>query len=254
MSNHLPPSLQPKSIWIGWDPREAAAFAVSVHSARRRLTIPIPVRGLVLRELREAGLYTRRTGRLHRPGCPTQLYDIISDAPMSTEFAISRFLVPHLAKSGWALFLDGDVLVRHKLTELFDMADPTKAVQVVKHDFDPTYDRKMDEQLQQRYPRKAWSSVMLFNVEHPANRNLTVELINNAPGRDLHAFCWLKDSEIGELPVAWNWLVGHSNPDVEPKIVHFTDGAPCMLGYERQPYAGEWEDVLAHWAGAGVHP
>ena len=81
---------------------------------------------------------------------------------------------------------------------------------------------------------------MLFNCDHPANAALTDELINTAPGRDLHRFCWLNDGDIGSLHQKWNWLVGHSDPIVNPTIVHFTDGTPLMPGYEDQPYADEW--------------
>ena len=45
------------SIWIGFDPREADAFAVARHSINRHLITPIPVRGVVLTDLRTGGLY-----------------------------------------------------------------------------------------------------------------------------------------------------------------------------------------------------
>lgn len=237
-----------KSVYIGFDPREAAAFAVAVQSAKLHMTARPAIRGLVLSELREAGLYWRRTARRYVPGYPPQLYDVISEAPMSTEFAISRFLVPYLAKEGWALFMDGDILVRGNLSRLFDLADSSKAVQVVKHRHEPLDGYKMDHQAQTSYPRKNWSSVMLFNVGHPANAALTPEFVNTATGRDLHRLSWLTDDLIGELPVEWNWLVGHSDPDVDPKVVHFTDGAPCMPGYAVQPFAGEWTEALTRWA------
>jgi hypothetical protein len=233
------------SIWIGFDAREAAAFAVARETAARRTTQPIPIRGIILDEMREAGLYTRPTSR--RDG---RLWDDISDAPMATEFAISRFLTPHLAKEGHALFFDADMLVRGSVTPAFDYAraHPEFAVLCVKHDFAPPEGVKMDGQLQTLYARKNWSSVMLFNCEHPANRKLTVELINTVPGRDLHRFCWLEDHEIGELPPEWNYLVGHSRMDGEPRIVHFTDGIPMMPGYEQAAYADEWRAALHLWA------
>lgn len=232
-----------QSIWIGFDPREADAFAVCRHSINRHLIAPIPVRGVVLTDLRTGGLYTRPTG--HRDG---RLWDEISQAPMATEFACSRFLVPRLAKSGWALFMDCDMLVRADLQKLFDLADPTKAVMVVQHDHRPRETVKMDGQAQTLYARKNWSSVILWNVDHPANQALTTELINTVPGRDLHRFCWLDDAEIGALEVKWNWLVGHSDPEVNPSIVHFTDGIPTMPGYADCDYADEWRAELERWA------
>lgn len=231
------------SIWIGFDPREADAFAVARYSINKHLITPIPVRGVVLTDLRTGGLYTRPTS--HRDG---RLWDDISEAPMSTEFACSRFLVPKLAGSGWALFMDADMLVRTDLLKLFSQADPTKAVMVVKHNHQPTEKVKMDGQEQTRYARKNWSSVILWNVDHPANKALTTELVNSVPGRDLHRFCWLEDDLIGELHPKWNWLVGHSDPEIDPAIVHFTDGIPTMEGYEDCEFADEWRAALERWA------
>lgn len=231
------------SVWIGYDPREAAAFAVARSSIKRHATIPVPVHGLVLNDLREKGLYTRPH---ERRGC--QLWDVISDAPCAMEFSNSRFLVPHLAGSGWALFMDCDMLVRGNIRELFDLCDPEKAVMVVKHNHQPPEGVKMDGQMQTRYARKNWSSVIAFNCDHPANKALTLEMVNELPGRDLHRFCWLEDDLIGELPVEWNWLAGHSDPAVDPKIVHHTEGSPCLPGYEDAPFADEWRAELARWA------
>jgi lipopolysaccharide biosynthesis glycosyltransferase len=169
---------------------------------------------------------------------------------MATEFAISRFLVPHLAKSGWALFMDCDMLVRADLMELFALADPSKAVMCVKHRHVPPPGLKMDGQEQTRYARKNWSSVMLLNRDHPANKRLTVEMINSVPGRDLHRFCWLEDDKIGELPPEWNFLVGHTKlpRGKSPKIVHFTEGTPAMAGYENVEFADEFWAQLQAWA------
>jgi len=238
------------SIWIGFDPREASAFAVAKESIRRHLNLPIPVYGLVLQRLRDAGLYWRPTERRTNPDTGAeQIWDVISDAPCATEFSISRFLVPHLARDGWALFMDCDMLVRKDLRHLFALADPRYAVMCVKHEFRPTANVKMDGQTQTRYARKNWSSVVLFNCEHPANKLLTVNMVNEVPGRDLHAFCWLEDDDlIGSLPVEWNWLAGVSDENVVPAIVHHTDGIPTMRGYEDAPYAGEWRQRLYDWA------
>lgn len=232
-----------QSIWIGFDPREADGFAVTRHSIKRRLNTPIPIKGLVLDDLRAHGLYTRPTS-IKDGG----LWDDISEAPMATQFACSRFLAPLLAGSGWALFMDCDMLVRTDLQKLFDQADPTKAVMVVKHYHVPTDDVKMDNQVQTRYARKNWSSVCLFNVDHPSNRKLTYEVVNTVPGRDLHRFFWLEDDEIGELDISWNYLVGISPPEIEPDIVHFTEGLPTVPGYENCEYANEWRAELTKWA------
>lgn len=232
-----------RSIWIGYEKREAEAFSVARESVRRHLNLPIPIRGLVLDDLRARGLYTRPTEQ--RDG---RLWDMISNAPMSTEFAISRFLVPHLAKTGWALFMDCDMLARTNLGHVFNGLDPSKAVYCVKHDHQPVNTEKMDGQAQLRYARKNWSSFMIFNLAHEANNALTPEFVNSLPGRDLHRFCWLEDDQIGELPREWNFLVGHSDPSIDPKVVHFTEGGPWMDGFENVPFADEWRSWRNKWA------
>lgn len=231
-----------RSIWIGYDPREAEAFAACRASIRMRLNLPIPIKGIVLDQLYADGLYWRETQQ--RGG---QMWDKISEAPMSTQFAISRFLTPHLAGGGKSLFMDCDMLVRTNLAELFDRCDDSKAVWCVKHQHEPANDTKMDNQIQTRYARKNWSSVMVF-TDHKANKVLTPGFINAVPGRDLHRFCWLADDEIGELGPEWNFLVGHSDPSINPKIVHFTEGGPWMPGFENVLYADEWIRERNRWA------
>lgn len=240
------------SIWLGYDTRETTAFAVARHSIKR-FDRYIPIRGLVLDDLKSRGMYYRPTEikqdvMLRR----RQFWDVISDAPMSTEFAISRFLVPVMARSGWALFADSDILVRRNPSRLFELARPDKAVMCVKHNYEPKDLIKMDGKLQTLYRRKNWSSVMLFNCDHPSNKILTVDMVNSVPGRDLHAFSWLTDDEIGELPREWNYLVGHTTPEEcpRPSIVHFTEGLPDMPGYEEQEYAEEWRAMRPYAVGA----
>lgn len=230
------------SVWIGFDPREAAAFAACRQSIRL-WNKQLPVHGLVLSDLRERGLYTRPTER--RLG---KLWDVISDNYMSTEFAVSRFLVPHLAQRGLAVFMDCDMILRTNLARVFDEVSKSKAVTCVKHVYQPPEGEKMDGQVQTSYPRKNWSSFMVFNCDHKSNKKLTPELVNSLPGRDLHRFCWLEDDEIGELGPEWNWLPGHSSDNIDPKVVHFTEGGPWFTGFENVPYADEWREALYRWA------
>lgn len=231
-------------IYIGFDPRMVDAYAVARGSVTRRLITPVPVHGLVLDDLRAKGLYTRPTQI--RDG---RLWDAISEVPMSTEFAIARFLVKELAgPDSWALFMDSDFLAFANPEGLFALTDESKAVMVVKHRYEPGHREKMDGQVQSAYPRKLWSSLMLINTSHKANRALTVEYVNSAPGRDLHAFKWLKDEHIGEIPAEWNYLPGVSDPNITPKFVHFTEGLPSMTGYHDCEYADAWRDELYKWA------
>lgn len=225
-----------RQIFIGWDPREIDAYQVAHYSIVKNSDPRPRISPLRLDDLRARHLYWRD----HRRDGEGVLWDNISDAPMSTEFAISRFLTPHLAIEGWALFMDCDVMIRTDINRLFDLADPQFAIQVVQHDYRPAEKTKMDGQPQLRYPRKNWSSVMLFNCDHPANKALTVGLVNEATGRDLHRFCWLEDDQIGELPGSWNHLVGVDSPNPDADLVHFTLGVPSMAGYGACEFAEEW--------------
>lgn len=222
--------MKPLQIFIGYDPVESVAYHVLTHSIMSRATVPVSITPISTRHLH--GIYTR-------PRDPKQ----------SNEFSFSRFLVPHLMdRQGWALFMDLDMLVLTDIKKLFDLAkeDPTKAVYVVKHDYVPRGTTKYLGNTQYPYPRKNWSSVVLFNCGHPANRTLTPEYVNTAPALDLHRFTHIADSDIGELPITWNWLVGEyplGYKGVQKKDVcnaHFTVGGPWFKEYEHVDFSDEW--------------
>ena len=228
----------PHRLFIGWDASEQRAWNVAATSARNHASDELSVRRIGMTTV-PADLYTRPTSTRDHG-----YWDDISEAPMSTAHAIARFLVPALCQyEGWALFTDGDVLFRRDVADLFALADPRFAVHVVPHQYAPPEGVKMEGQAQTRYARKNWSSVMLFNCGHVANRALSVDLVNTVPGRDLHRFCWLDDALIGELPEAWNWLEGHSSPDIDPALVHHTRGVPDMPGFEHVAFSDEWYAV-----------
>ncbi len=244
--------MQSYSIWIGFDPREAAAFAVAKQSIKKWDRY-IPIQGLVLDALQKEGQYTRPTTVKQSAADGPVLIDEISrtdsyDGAMSTQFAISRFLVPHLAQFGMAMFVDCDVMFRANPVRLLESLDKKYALHCVKHEYAPTTKTKMDGQAQSFYPRKNWSSVMVFNCDHSSNKKLTLNMVNMRPGRDLHRFYWLDDSEIGELPPEWNWLVGEQPEPENPKLVHYTTGWPGLKGYENAPYSDEWREHLNRWA------
>jgi hypothetical protein len=237
-----------ESIWLGWDPREADAFAVARESCNFHLTRPIPIYGLLLEDLQRAGLYTRPIEYKDCAADKPIMWDVVSGAPMSTAHSNARFWVPMLAKTGWALFTDGDVLFRGNVCRLFEQLDNSKAAYCVWHEHEPKSTTKMDGQIQTSYGRKNWTSVIAWNCDHPANQALTLDVLNNTPGRDLHRLFWLADCDIGELDVAWNYLVGHSDPEVSATIAHFTEGTPSMAGYENQKYSEEWRRARDDWA------
>jgi len=226
-------------VFVGFDSREVAAYDVCVHSMRGHAGPAQPVVAVREAQLRATGLYSRPHER--RDG---RLWDTLSAAPMSTEFALTRFLVPVLCAAEWAVFCDCDFLWRADVRELLALADSRYAVMVVKHDYAPAEGLKMDGQIQLAYPRKNWSSLVLWNCRHPAHAPLP-ELVNRWPGRRLHGFEWLNDALIGALPEAWNWLEGHSSAQLDPKAVHFTRGTPDLPGYENVPFAAEWRSARA---------
>lgn len=248
--------MQPSfSVWIGFDPRQTDGIAVSSYSAKRNMSRGgVPIYGLVQDDLRSLGLYWRRTEKRKSAADGPVIWDLVSDAAESTQFSNTRFLTQHLAKKlgvEWGLFMDCDMLVRADLLQLLRLVDeqPGKALYCVKHDHRPQPGIKMDGQIQSSYLRKNWSSLMLFRVGHPAHTRLSLEMINEVPGRDLHRLCWLEDDEIGEFPIEWNFLVRHNDPATYvPKIVHFTEGLPSIPKYENDPFADEWRRALYDFA------
>lgn len=225
---------RPFPIYVGFDPREAIAYDVCRHSIRARTSMPVDVIPLVQAELRERKLYWR-TG----------------DPLASTEFTYTRFLVPSLAGyAGWALYCDSDFLWLDDIRKLIGLADERYAVMCVHHDHRPTEAMKMDGRIQTLYPRKNWSSLILYNCGHPANAALTPELVNRETGSFLHRFSWLKDEEIGAIPETWNWLEGWSPPPTgHPSVVHYTRGGPWFEKWKDVEYGDLW---LREAAAAGT--
>lgn len=216
--------------YIGYEERERRSFNVAMRTAAARGFSPQPLREDVLRT---SGILTRPTDRRG------QTWDLNSNAPQATAFAVARFGTPLLAHTGWALFTDCDMVFIRHAHELMALANPRYAVMVVKHEVGNVDGTKMDAQVQTSYPRKLWSSVMLWNCDHAANKRLNLAMLNAWPGRDLHAFGWLHDDEIGALPAEWNWLVGMQPMPVRPAIAHYTLGTPELL--PDCPHADIWK-------------
>lgn len=253
----------PLRIYMGWDMREQRAYRVADFSLQRASSEPLLITPLMRWNLMEQGLLRRPVGMLQKgrhmmiydgrierrvvtAAAGGQMWDDISCAPMATEFAMSRFLVPILAQTGWCLFVDCDVVCMADPAELFALADNRYAVMCVKHSLqkeDVTL--KMDGQLQTSYARKNWSSVILWNCDHPAHKALTLDLINTAAGRALHRFCWLPDDAIGDLPPEWNWLVNVTPRPAAPKLAHFTLGGPWLSQWKGAEHDNLWLEFAA---------
>ena len=223
--------MQPLKIFVGYDPREDIAFQVCKQSILDTASVPVEIIPLKQRNLRKQRLYTRPV-----------------DPLASTEFTFTRFLVPHLTDySGWALFIDCDFVALTDIKKLFDQTDNKYAVMCAHHDYTPKEGLKMDGQTQTVYPRKNWSSCVLFNCSHIANTKLNLGLINNkhTTGAYLHRFSWLEDNQIGQISHEWNWLVGwYEEPkDGKPKMLHYTEGGPWFEQYQDCEYANEYYKI-----------
>lgn len=225
-------------VFVGYDPREDLAYEVCRRSILRHCPDAY-VTPLKQDNLRRAGLYRRAFWQ-----DDGQRYDAQDGKPFSTDFSFSRFLVPMLGVAEdqeWVLFCDSDFLFRASVDDLFALADERFAVQVVQHDYRPRVARKLrDGVIQERYPRKNWSSLMLVNCRHPLTQMLTTFQANSQPGAWLHGFQWLTDDAIGALPSEWNWLQGWSDPDADAKAVHFTLGTPDAGNVPHTPWDAEW--------------
>ena len=213
-------------IFVGYDSREDIAWQVCRHSLQRHADDDLTVIPIRQQPLRELGLYTRAV-----------------DSKSSTEFSITRFLTPYLAaQSGWAVFCDCDFLFTVDVRQVFEGLDPSKAVYCVQHDYTPAHTIKMDGKQQAAYPRKNWSSFMVFNCDHPDVQALTPAVINSAEPAYLHRFNWVRDSQaIGALDLDWNFLVGeYPKPQQTPRVLHYTVGGPWFDAWQDCDYADLW--------------
>lgn len=221
--------MTPIPIFVGYDPREAVAFHTCANSIIRHASRPVAIIPLALNLFED---YTET----HTDG--------------SNQFIYSRFLVPHLmGYTGHAIFIDGDMIVRSDIVELWNMRDVAKDVQVVKHNYKTKMEQKYLGAKNENYPRKNWSSVILWNCNSFPNRKLTPKFIQEATGAELHRFTWIEDERIGELPKEWNWLPDEYGPNPDAKLLHYTLGTPCFHEFATTPQGDEWhrEHMLADY-------
>jgi len=208
-------------IFIGYDSRESIVFHVCANSIIRQATNPVSIIPLALNLFDD---YTEN----HEDG--------------SNAFIYSRFLVPYLMHwRGHAIYIDGDMIVKGDITELWNLRNYQADVQVVKHDYKTRMPIKYLGNKNEDYPRKNWSSVILWNCQNFPNRCLTPEYIMKSTGSHLHRFLWLKDERIGELPIEWNWLPDELGPNANAKLLHYTLGAPCFNEFSNTEMADDWQ-------------
>lgn len=216
-------------VYVGYDPREAIAYHTCVNSIIRNSSRPVAIVPVALNLFKE---YTET----HTDG--------------SNHFIYTRFLVPYLQEyTGHAIFIDGDMIVRGDIAELWDMRDASKDVQVVKHDYQTRMPIKYLGAKNENYPRKNWSSVILWNCASFPNRKLTPDFVQQSTGSFLHRFAWLDDARIGELPREWNWLPDEYGPNADAKLLHYTLGTPCFQEFADTPQGNEWhrERILTEY-------
>ena len=213
-------------IFVGYDSREDIAWQVCRHSLLRQSSGDVTVVPIRQSTVRELGLYTRPL-----------------DVGSSTEFSLTRFLTPYLAATqGWVIFCDCDFLFTADVREVLNNLDPSKALYCVQHDYVPAHVVKMDGKTQTSYPRKNWSSFMVFNCDHPDVQALTPDVVNTAAPSYLHRFDWIRDPDaIGSLGLDWNFLEGeYPKPHQTPRVIHFTNGGPWFNEWQDCDYADLW--------------
>lgn len=214
---------------IGWDKREAVGGHVFLQSVIERCSLPVEVTVLTPKLLSSMGVGTDGTNA----------------------FSKARFLTPYLCWfDGYAIFVDGvDMLCQGDLAEVWDLRDFRSAVQVVKHDYIPKNSKKYVgtdmESDNEPYPRKQWSSVVLWNCGYMGHRQLTPHFVDQQSGKYLHRFSWIPDDRIGDIPKEWNHLVDEANQSVNAKLIHFTNGIPGFSYYENTEHSDEWKKAWA---------
>ena len=211
------------TIVVGFDQREAIAYHTFTQSIIEKSSLPVFFIPLALNALK--GFKETHKDR-------------------SNDFIYSRFLTPYLNNfEGWAIFADGDMICQSDIRELWDLRDESKALLVVKHDYLTKANRKYLGNINENYPRKNWSSLILWNCAHPKHSILTPDFISNQSGQFLHRFSWLDDSDIGDLPKEWNWLALEYPINNSAKIIHYTLGTPCFKKYRNTDMAEIWCDT-----------
>ena len=212
-------------VTLGFDQKEAIAYHVFCQSLIEMASTPLMIIPLAENTLKGFNK---------------------TDSDASNKFVYSRFLTPYLLHfEGWAIFMDGDMICKTDIADLWAFRDNSKAVMVAQHNYRTKSDIKYLGNKNEDYPRKNWSSVILWNCGHPKNKILTPAKIQESSGAFLHRFQWLEESEIGALPLEWNWLATEYENNSFAKIIHYTLGTPCFKAYQESEMAEIWYQTYA---------
>ena len=213
-------------IVVGFDQRESVAYHTFTQSVIENSTIPVRFLPLSMSSL-------SNYKEVHKDG--------------SNDFIYSRFLVPYMMNfKGWAIYADGDMVCLEDIKKLWNLRDDKYAVQVVKHDYKTKITEKYWGNKNEDYPRKNWSSLILWNCEHKSHKVLTPDFIENQSGAFLHRFSWIKDEEIGSLDKEWNWLAMEYEEKESIKLIHYTIGTPCFKEYEKTSLSSYWKKSFSN--------
>ncbi len=208
---------------VGFDQREAVAYHTFIQSVIEKTSTPVSFIPLAINSLKD---YKE------------------THTDKSNDFIYSRFLTPYLKNiSGWAIFADGDMVCQTDIKELWKLKDESKAILVVKHDYKTKAQKKYLGNKNENYPRKNWSSLILWNCSHPKHKILTPDFIAKQSGKYLHRFSWLDDDEIGILPIEWNWLAIEYPENMQAKLIHYTLGTPCFRDYANSDMSDIWHET-----------
>ena len=217
--------MKPIPVFVGYDPREAIAYHVCTNSIIRNASAPVAIIPVALNLFTD---YKETHG------------------DNSNHFVYTRFLVPYLMDfRGRAIFIDGDMVVRGDVIELYESLQTAHDVAVVKHDYKTRMPVKYMGAPNEVYPRKNWSSVIVWDCQSYPNRRLTPDFVQKQPGSFLHRFAWIDDDRIQALPPEWNWLPDELGENTEAKLLHYTLGTPCFREFADTTQAAEWHKERA---------
>jgi lipopolysaccharide biosynthesis glycosyltransferase len=217
------------NIVVGFDQRESVAYHTFTQSVIDKASLPVMFIPLAINTLKD---YKE------------------THSDKSNDFVYSRFLTPYLNDfKGWAIFADGDMMCQADIKELWDLKDETKALLVVKHSYQTKAHRKYLGNINHNYPRKNWSSIILWNCAHAKHKILTPAFVANQTGKFLHRFSWLDDNDIGELPLEWNWLAIEYPDNRKAKLIHYTLGTPCFKDYQDTEMSDIWHNGYKRMVG-----
>ena len=217
--------MKPIPVFVGYDPREAIAYHVCANSIIRNASAPVAIIPVALNLFTD---YKETHG------------------DNSNHFVYTRFLVPYLMDfRGRAIFIDGDMVVRGDVIELYESLQTAHDVAVVKHDYKTRMPVKYMGAPNEDYPRKNWSSVIVWDCQSYPNRRLTPDFVQKQPGSFLHRFAWIDDDRIQALPTEWNWLPDELGENTQAKLLHYTLGTPCFREFADTTQAAEWHKERA---------